>query len=464
MAVLFIILVVILLITLNGLFVAAEIGTVGARRVRIAQEAAAGNRMAQMLLPILESPNQLDNYIAACQLGITLSSLVLGYYGQAVITPLVAPLLRAAFGSQAGGAPIETGIAATGVLIVLTAVQVSLSELAPKTVGIQFPERTALLLILPVRWAMVLLRPLIWFFNGSGRLFLRLIGKSSFSDEMRIHTPEEILLLVQESGKEGLLDEAEKVLLENTLLLRRHSVRHVMVPRTQLLAAPLEMPSASLLRLLAESSHSRLPLYEGSLDNIVGIVHLKDLLCLHATPMASENPLPKETMPGHRSQQFDIRTVMRVPPYVPESAPVEQVFRQLQHEHYHMAVVIDEYGGTAGIVTFEDLIEEIFGKISDEFDTDSQEVALGQDGRLLLEGDMNLERLSILLGISLAYEDVDTLGGAILAVLGAIPAQGQEVQLQELVFRVEKVSGYAVSQVSLALPPDVAEHVQVELR
>lgn len=464
MAVLFIILVVILLITLNGLFVAAEIGTVGARRVRVAQEAAAGNRMAQMLLPILESPNQLDNYIAACQLGITLSSLVLGYYGQAVITPLVAPLLRAAFGTQAGGAPIETGIAATGVLIVLTAVQVSLSELAPKTVGIQFPERTALLLILPVRWAMVLLRPLIWFFNGSGRLFLRLIGKGSLSDEMRIHTPEEILMLVQESGKEGLLDEAEKVLLENTLLLRRHSVRHVMVPRTQLLAAPLEMPSASLLRLLAESSHSRLPLYEGSLDNIVGIVHLKDLLCLHATPRASENPRPNETMPGHRSQQFDIRTVMRVPPYVPENAPVEQVFRQLQHEHYHMAVVIDEYGGTAGIVTFEDLIEEIFGKISDEFDTDSQEVALGQDGRLLLEGDMNLERLSILLGISLAYEDVDTLGGAILAVLGAIPAQGQEVQLQELVFRVEKVSGYAVSQVSLALPPDVAERVQAELR
>lgn len=163
MAVLFIILVVILLITLNGLFVAAEIGTVGARRVRIAQEAATGNRMAQMLLPILESPNQLDNYIAACQLGITLSSLVLGYYGQAVITPLVAPLFRAAFGTQAGGAHIETGIAATSVLIVLTAVQVSLSELAPKTVGIQFPERTALLLILPVRWAMVLLRPLIWF-------------------------------------------------------------------------------------------------------------------------------------------------------------------------------------------------------------------------------------------------------------------------------------------------------------
>lgn len=464
MAVLLIILVVILLITLNGLFVAAEIGTVGARRVRVAQEAAAGNRMAQMLLPILESPNQLDNYIAACQLGITLSSLVLGYYGQAVITPLVAPLLRAAIGTQAGGAPIETGIAATGVLVVLTAVQVSLSELAPKTVGIQFPERTALLLILPVRWAMVLLRPLIWFFNGSGRLFLRLIGKGSFSDEMRIHTPEEILMLVQESGKEGLLDEAEKVLLENTLLLRRHSVRHVMVPRTQLLAAPLEMPSASLLRLLAESSHSRLPLYEGSLDNIVGIVHLKDLLCLHATPRASTNPPPNETLPGHRSQQFDIRTVMRVPPYVPENAPVEQVFRQLQHDHYHMAVVIDEYGGTAGIVTFEDLIEEIFGKISDEFDTDSQEVALGQDGRLLLEGDMNLERLSILLGISLAYEDVDTLGGAILAVLGAIPAQGQEVQLQELVFRVEKVSGYAVSQVSLALPPDVAEHVQAELR
>jgi len=445
----FVVITVFILITLNGLFVAAEIGTVGARRARIAQVAADGNRPAQILLPILESPNKLDNYIAACQLGITLSSLMLGYYGKAVITPLVEPILNSSgFVSQAAA----VSIAATGVLVVLTVIQVALSELAPKTVGIQFPEPTALLLITPVSWAMVLLRPLIWFFNGSGRLFLRLIGLRAVSDSFHIHAPEEILMMVQESGAGGILKEGETELLENTLQLRQRSLRHVIVPRTQLLAAPLEMPGAELLRLLAESSHSRLPLYEGTVDNIVGVVHLKDLLCLVAAPGSN----PADGAEATCAEGRDVRDVMRVPPYVPESAPVANVFRQLQAEHYHMAVVIDEYGGTAGIVTFEDLIEEIFGDIADEFDADSQEMALANDGRLDLAGDVDLESLSEVLGSDLEIQDVDTLGGAILAELGAIPEPGQVVRLQEFEFRVEEVSGYAVSRVSVALPPGAA--------
>lgn len=449
MVIVFVVITVFVLITLNGLFVAAEIGTVGARRARIAQVAADGNRPAQILLPILESPNQLDNYIAACQLGITLSSLMLGYYGKAVITPLVEPVLNSSgFVSQAAA----VSIAATGVLVVLTVIQVALSELAPKTVGIQFPEPTALLLITPVSWAMVLLRPLIWFFNGSGRLFLRLIGLKAVSDGFHIHAPEEILMMVQESGAGGILKEGETELLENTLQLRQRSVRHVIVPRTQLLAAPVEMPGADLLRLLAESSHSRLPLYEGTVDNIVGVVHLKDLLCVVAAPGSNSADGAETTCAEGR----DVRDVMRVPPYVPESAPVANVFRQLQAEHYHMAVVIDEYGGTAGIVTFEDLIEEIFGDIADEFDTDSQEMALANDGRLDLAGEVDLESLSEVLGSDLEIEDVDTLGGAILAELGAIPEPGQVVRLQEFEFRVEEVSGYAVSRVSVALPPGAA--------
>lgn len=434
------------LIALNGLFVAAEIGTVGARRARIVQDASAGSRPAQLLLPVLESPNLLDNYIAACQLGITLSSLMLGYYGKAVITPLVEPLLSSS-GLVAQAAAVS--IAATGVLVVLTVIQVALSELAPKTVGIQFPEPTALLLVTPVSWAMVVLRPLIWFFNGSGRLFLRLIGLRAVSEGFHIHAPEEILMMVQESGAGGILKEGETELLENTLQLRQRSVRHVIVPRTQLLAAPVEMPGPELLRLLAESSHSRLPLYEGTVDNIVGVVHLKDLLCLEVAP----GPGSSSGGAGPRSEPRNVRDVMRVPPYIPESASVANVFRQLQAERYHMAVVIDEYGGTAGIVTFEDLIEEIFGDIADEFDADNQEMALASDGRLHLAGEIDLESLSEALGSEIEFEDVGTLGGAILAELGAIPEPGQVVRLQEFAFRVEEVSGYAVSRVSVALPP-----------
>lgn len=192
---------------------------------------------------------------------------------------------------------------------------------------------------------------------------------------------------------------------------------------------------------------------------------MKDLLCLgfSAAPAASERPPDRETEAAAPVPEWDIRSVMREPLYAPETASVEQVFRQLQREHYHMAVVIDEYGGTSGIVTFEDLIEEIFGDIADEFDSDSQELALGADGRLLVAGDVDLERLSAMLGTELTYMDVDTVGGAILAVLGAVPEQGKEVLLQNFSFRVEKVSGYSVSQVSLELPPETAQRVQVEL-
>ncbi len=447
MAIVLIVLIVFLLITLNGLFVAAEIGTVGTRRARIAQQAAEGNRFARLLLPHLESPSKLDDYIAACQLGITLSSLVLGFYGQAAITPLVAPLLSSS-GLVAQAA--ATSIAATGVLIVLTVIQVTLSELAPKTVAIQFPERTSLLLILPVSWSMVVMRPLIWFFNGSGRLILRLVGLRAVSEGLHIHAPEEILMMVQESGAGGLLEEGETELLENTLQLRQRSLRSVMVPRTQLLAAPVELESDKLLDLLAESSHSRLPLYEQSIDNIVGVVHLKDLLSLRLS-LGETQPGQSAGSPGADS---GVRSLMRLPPFVPESASVATVFRQLQRDRFHMAVVIDEYGGTAGIVTFEDLVEEIFGDIADEFDSDSRQIALNEDGRLLLDGDVELDRLAEILGARLHIEDVDTIGGAILAALGAIPEQGQEVQLQDVEFRVEQVSGYAVAQVSVALPPN----------
>lgn len=445
MDVLIVIAVVVVLITLNGIFVAAEIGTIGARRARISQAASDGDRMAQMLLPVLEDPHLLDNYIAACQLGITLSSLILGFYGQAAITPLVEPWLGSlGFLSQAAA----ISISATGVLVTLTVVQVALSELAPKSVGIQYPEQTALFMILPVRWAMAVMRPLIWFFNGSGRLFLRLLGMPAVSEGVHVHAPEEILMLVQESSRGGLLEVSEKRLLENTLQLRQRPVRRVMVPRTQLLAAPVDATCNELFSILADSTYSRMPLYKGSIDNIVGIVHLKDLLCLR--------------IHGHGGK--DVKKVMRVPPYVPDSVPVEDVFGLLQKGHFHMAVVIDEYGGTAGVVAFEDLIEEIFGEIQDEFDREDNEVRIAADERIFLDGDTFLDRLEQFLGREFPSDDVDTIGGMIVAELGAIPTPGDEVELSGITFRVEDVNGYAVSQVSLRVSPEQMEAIEEALQ
>ncbi len=436
--------VVLFLILIDALYVAAEIGAVGSRRSRLARMAGEGNRLAQVVLDIVQDPRRLDTYIAACQLGITLSSLALGFYGQAVVAPALAPyLLSWGWASEL----VVSSLTATGVLIFLTTLQVLLGELSPKTIGLQYPERTALLTVVPVRWSLVLFRPLIWLFNGSGRLLLRLLGFSAVAESAHVHTPEEILMLVRESGAGGVLDPAERELLENTLQLRSRPVRQAMVPRTQILAAPVDTPVPDLFTQLACSPYSRMPLYQGTIDNIVGVVHLKDLMCA----VARERPVTAQEL-------------MRTPPYIPDTVPVEEVFTLLQREHYHMAVVIDEFGGTAGIVTFEDILEEIFGDIYDEFDVDRHPIQIVPDRGLRVDGDVTLADLNALLGELLPEEEADTVGGLIQSRLGRVPRKGDTVVVAGYTFQVEEMDGRAVEQVLISLPPDRLAQVQKALR
>ena len=425
-----------LLIFVNAFYVAAEFATVSARRARLAQMAEEGHRLANLVLAIVTSPERLDNYIAACQLGITLSSLVLGFYGQAALAPLLVPwLTRLGLASPVAAA----SVAATTILLVLTTLQVLLGELVPKSIGVQYPERLALLTALPMQWSLRLFRPLIWFFNGSGRLVLRLLGLPPATEQVHVHSPEEILVLVEESTSGGLLDEEERRLLENTLRLRNLHVGDIMIPRTQILAAPADRLCNELLELLAESPHSRLPLYEGSIDNIVGIVHLKDLLCLY-----DQNP----TAP--------VRGVMRKVLFIPMTTPVEEALKQLQRERTHLAIVLDEYGGTAGMITVEDLIEEIFGEFRDEFDVASPFIQELPGHRVLVRGDMPIDDLNEVLEPKLptkAYPDIHTIGGLVLAALGRVPEVGEEVPIGSHCFRVEKMEGRRVAALSLQVTP-----------
>ncbi|HXF60649.1 MAG TPA: CNNM domain-containing protein, partial [Caldilineaceae bacterium] len=232
-----IITVVLLLILVNGVYVAAEFSTVSARRPRLAQLADEGSSAARYILDVVESPRKLDTYIAACQLGITLSSLVLGYYGQDRIMALLEPqLAQAAPATQAA----ITSIAATAILLILTISQVILGELMPKNLGVQYPERLALATMPIMRWSVLLFQPLIWLFNGSGRLLLRLLGREAVGEPAHIHSPEEIMILVEESSAGGVLDAEERRLLVNTLQLRNLTARKVMIPRNHMLAAPVD--------------------------------------------------------------------------------------------------------------------------------------------------------------------------------------------------------------------------------
>jgi CBS domain containing-hemolysin-like protein len=400
----------------------------------LAQLAEEGNAAAGGLLAVVEDPLKLDAYVATCQLGITASSLLLGFYSAAQVTPAVRSLLSQ-LGVTSGLA--ASGLVATGVLLFLTGLQVITGELVPKNIGVRFPERLALVTLPPMRWSIWLFRPLIWLFNGSARLVLKGLGFAPATEGMHVHSPDEIIILVAESSEGGILDERERRLLERTLRWRDVTVDQVMIPRTQILAASAEETPAEMLQRLAESPHSRLPLYRESLDNIVGVVHMKDLLCLRAP------------------DEITAEQVMRPVPYVPENAPAAEVFARLQRDRTHIAIVLDEFGGTSGLVAIEDFIEALFGELRDEFDVDEPPVEIvGQ--RAFIRGDAPVQDVNNDLNMFLDSSLANSVGGLVLASVGHLPQVGEEVAVGKVSMRVEEMSGRGVTRVSVPITQEQA--------
>lgn len=445
--ILIVIAVIALLIGVNGLYVAAEFSAVSARRPRLAQLADEGNTLARYMLSVIENPHTLDIYIAACQLGITLSSLILGYYGQSQILDLLEPQL-AKLGPNLQ--IVATSISATVVLLVLTVLQVVLGELMPKNVGVQYPEQLAIATAPAMRWSVVLFRPLIWFFNGSGQLILRLMGQSLASEHTHLHSPEEILILVEESGAGGVLDAEERRLLVNTLQLRKLTARKIMIPRTHMVTAPIDKSCDELFSLLATSPYSRLPVYEESIDAIVGVIHLKDLLQVLYERQAHQTTTPDPTP----------RQVMHSVIHIPDSAPVEEVMAEMQRNRVNLAIVINEYGGTAGMITFEDLVEEIFGEFQDEFDVENPPLVLRPNNRARVRGDILIEDLNNTLDLDLPTADADTIGGLVFSTLGQIPRPGDIAHIGDLPLRVDRVVGNSPAAISFPVTPDQAARLR----
>lgn len=442
-----------LLIAINGFYVAAEFSTVSAQRARLAQLADAGNAGAQRMLKVIEDAHKLDAYIAACQLGITLSSLILGFYGQSHLAAWVEPYISQ-FGDSAR--IVAQSLSATIILVLLTMLQVVLGELMPKNVGLQYPEQVAIitepLMTLSVRF----FQPLIWLFNGSGQLILRLFGMHTVAEHAHIHSPEEIVLMVEESSAGGVLDREERRLLVNTLQLRDVTARKVMLPRNRMLAAPVDTPCTELFHMLAESPYSRLPLYGETIDEILGIVHLRDLMLGHALPSQLRGK------PRNSSEPASARDLLHRVEFVPDSMFIEDVMKRMQTAHTNVAIVVDEYGGTAGMITFEDLIEEIIGEFEDEFDTQNPPLRVDAEQRMHVRGDVLIDDLNELLAIFLPTDEVDTIGGLVTSTLGHIPLPGEEVMVDEIMLRVEKMEQNSVAEVSFALSPEQFAQLDVQ--
>jgi CBS domain containing-hemolysin-like protein len=424
-----VVIVVVLLVAANSFYVAGEFSGVGARRSRIAHMAEGGDRIAARLQPVLEDPDRLDEFVAACQLGITASSLGLGFYGQhAIAGPLLAPWLaqHALMGEVAA-----FSAAVTLVLVSLTTLQVVFGEIVPKAIALRHPERVALVVAVPMLASIRLFRPLIAVFNGSASLVLRGIGSPTAGRHLHLHSPQEIEFLVAESSQAGRLDPVEREMLRNAFDLGDLVARQVMIPRNRLDMADVDTPVEQLLARLSDASGNRIPVYEETPDAVLGIVHIKDLLRLYLEGSGS------------------LRDVVREVPFLPETVPINQLWQRLIAQGHPAVVILDEYGGTAGLVTQEEIIEEVMGEVMDEYDIKPERIVRRPGAPPLVRGDLLVEEVNDELDLRLPTDGADTVGGLVVDLLGRMPQPGDQVLADGTGLRVHSVRGHSVFRVAI---------------
>jgi CBS domain containing-hemolysin-like protein len=426
-------LLIILLISLNGLFVIAEFATVSARPSRLSLLAEEGNKTAKYLFELVQSPQKIDAYVATCQIGITLSSLILGFYGQSQLSIYIAPLLGMIGLSEAAA----LSISATIILILLSILQVLLGELVPKNFGIRYPERLSIITEPIMRFFSWILKPLIWLFNGSGQLILKLMRINHSMEHTHVHSPSELSYLIKESGAGGVLNKEEYHLLSNLLEMREITARKIMIPRARMLAASIKTEYKTLLKTLSNSTYSRIPIFENTIDHIIGEVHIRDLLSNY-----------------YESEQVDLRELLHPLPFVSENMSVNVLFNLLQNEQSPMAIILDEYGGTAGMVTLEDLLEVVFGDLQDEFDSEFPQFSISLHNKIYIRGDVSIDQVNQILNLDLPSGDVKAIGGLILTSLGHIPKLNDYVEINSVEFKVESIRGRGIQTVSFIADED----------
>ena len=417
----------IVLVALNGLFVAAEYSLVSVRRTRIDQRAVEGSIPARRVQRVL---SQLDLYIAAVQLGVSMASLGIGFIAEPSIEHLVRPVLNGAHLPEGTLRAISFAIA----FILSTFLHILFGELVPKSIALQRSEQVAFSLSAPLAAFTRVFRPVIRALTGLSVAILKLLGMKAVAGHRTPHSEEEIRAIVSASSQEGVLEDEEKELLYNVFDLSDTPTRAIMTPRVDMVVIPEEATLSDLLALYQEHGYSRVPVYRGTRDTIVGIAHASDVLA-HLASLES----------------VQVGAIVRPTYYAPESMKVIDLFRALKARKTHMAIVVDEFGGTSGLVTFEDVLEELVGEIYDE--TDEEEAALVQrvgEGVYLIDAATPVGDVEDVLGVSLAdgeEDDFDTLSGYINQRFGYIPAAGEGMEVEGWRLQVEKADERRVSKV-----------------
>jgi CBS domain containing-hemolysin-like protein len=420
-----------LIVAANAFFVAAEYGLVTVRRTRMQELDTQGSRRARRVLRLLEQP---PRFISAIQLGVTLSSLALGAIGEPVVSRILERPLDLL--PEGWHTSVATTISVILAFTILSYFHVVMGEIVPKSFTLQYPERVALVAAGPISAFYVIFRPFIWVLVRTSAAVLRWFGVSASSGVTLVHSEEELKMLVTASREKGVLEEEEQAMLHNVFEFADKDAVEVMVPRPDVVAVPVDLPVQDVLALVLSHPFTRYPVFEEELDDIVGVLHVRDLFStLHERGLESTN----------------LRTILREAIMVPETKPLDELLAEFQRTSNHLAIVVDEYGSVEGLVTLEDLLEEIVGEIGDEFDLPDAGIRRLGKGRMRLGGSFPIEEFNERFGTSLPDEDYHSVGGFVFGELGRAPKVGDSVTANGTRFEVSGVDGPRIVEVDVTL-------------
>ncbi len=410
------------LVLLNGLFVAAEYALVTVRRTRMQELEQQGNRRARLVLRITQEP---PRFIAAMQLGVTVTSLAIGALGEHVLTRAFDPVMA-------------TVLAVVLALLLLTFFHVVLGELVPKGMALGYSEQTALWLSAPVRAFFILFKPLIWFLQRSSEVTLRALGMEPPGADGAVYSEAELKMLLERSTVEGELEQEEQEMLYKVFDFADKEAADVMVPRPEVVALSVDLPAEECLQAVLDSPYTRYPVYRETPEHIIGVLHLRDLLiALNDRGMAD----------------VQVEQLLRPAHIVPETKDIAALLKEFRRTNQHMAVVVDEYGDMEGIVTLEDVLEEIVGEIEDEFDLPDESVERIDDSRIRIDGTFPIDDFNEQFETALPIEDYHTIGGYVFGQLGRAPQQGDELADDGLRFSVLEVEGTRIERLEVEFLP-----------
>ena len=434
---------IILLLFSNGFFVASEFAMVKVRKTRIEQLVKEGNRDAKIAL---EAIKDIDKFIAAVQLGVTISSIGLGWVGEGTLAKIIEPLFD--FIPGVAQTIAIHSVSVTIAFCLITFLHVVLGELIPKSIALEYPEKTALWVAKPMHGISYIFTPFIWALNGFGNLVLKMINVPHSHKSSLVHSTEELDMLVDASYNGGVLNETEKDMLHNMFKFSDLTAKQVMVPRTDMVCIPSDMTLDELNKLAAESQYTRYPVYEEDIDHIVGLVHVKDLYSLS---------IKDEVCP--------IKNLLRDILLVPETMTMDNLVLEFKKRKGQMAIVVDEFGGTSGLITLEDVLEEIFGEVQDEFDEEEEsDIKEIDDNEYLANAMMRLDEFSEYFDFDtdIEDEDVDTLGGLVVKLLGRIAEVNDRVEFKNFTFIVKEIDGARITKLEIIRKSEVKEEVTEE--